>query len=125
MGVWDKWEKPENDGPNYVQIDDEGDEFTGVLVDVQEHVTPKGTFPGQKEDTISPKLIFDVDGEEYVLTAFRTVLKNEILEQQPEIGSTVTIKNLGKPRGKNYVNYRVKVASEAAKREGKKDNEDF
>jgi hypothetical protein len=126
MGVWDAFGEPENDGGNFVNLDDEGDEFTGKLVAVEEHVTPKGTFPGQKEDTVSPKLILEAeDGEEYTLTAFRSVLKNELLELRPRIGDTLYFKNLGKPRNKNYYNYKVKVVSEAPKRGQRDDNEEF
>lgn len=126
MGVWDAFGEPENDGGNFVNLDDEGDEFTGKLVAVEEHVTPKGTFPGQKEDTVSPKLILETeDGEEYTLTAFRSVLKNELLELKPRIGDTLYFKNLGKPRNKNYYNYKVKVVSEAPKRGQQDDNEEF
>ena len=126
MGVWDAFGEPENDGGNFVNLDDEGDEFTGKLVAVEEHVTPKGTFPGQKEDTVSPKLILEAeDGEEYTLTAFRSVLKNELLELRPRIGDTLYFKNLGKPRNKNYYNYKVKVVSEAPKRGQQDDNEEF
>ena len=126
MGVWDVFGEPENDGGNFVNLDDEGDEFTGKLVAVEEHVTPKGTFPGQKEDTVSPKLILETeDGEEYTLTAFRSVLKNELLELKPRIGDTLYFKNLGKPRNKNYYNYKVKVVSEAPKRGQQDDNEEF
>lgn len=126
MGVWDAFGEPENDGGNFVNLDDEGDEFTGKLVAVEEHVTPKGTFPGQKEDTVSPKLILETeDGEEYTLTAFRSVLKNELLELRPRIGDVLYFKNLGKPRNKNYYNYKVKVVSEAPKRGQQDDNEEF
>ena len=126
MGVWDAFGEPETDGGNFVNLDDEGDEFTGKLVAVEEHVTPKGTFPGQKEDTVSPKLILEAeDGEEYTLTAFRSVLKNELLELRPRIGDTLYFKNLGKPRNKNYYNYKVKVVSEAPKRGQRDDNEEF
>lgn len=126
MGVWDAFGEPETDGGNFVNLDDEGDEFTGKLVAVEEHVTPKGTFPGQKEDTVSPKLILETeDGEEYTLTAFRSVLKNELLELRPRIGDTLYFKNLGKPRNKNYYNYKVKVVSEAPKRGQQDDNEEF
>lgn len=126
MGVWDVFGEPESEGGNFVNLDDEGDEFTGKLVAVEEHVTPKGTFPGQKEDTVSPKLILETeDGEEYTLTAFRSVLKNELLELKPRIGDTLYFKNLGKPRNKNYYNYKVKVVSEAPKRGQQDDNEEF
>lgn len=126
MGVWDAFGEPETDGGNFVNLDDEGDEFTGKLVAVEEHVTPKGTFPGQKEDTVSPKLILETeDGEEYTLTAFRSVLKNELLELRPSIGDTLYFKNLGKPRNKNYYNYKVKIVSEAPKRGQQDDNEEF
>jgi len=126
MGVWDAFGEPETDGGNFVNLDDEGDEFTGKLVAVEEHVTPKGTFPGQKEDTVSPKLILEAeDGEEYTLTAFRSVLKNELLALRPRIGDVLYFKNLGKPRGKNYYNYKVKVVSEAPKRGRQDDNEEF
>lgn len=126
MGVWDAFGEPETDGGNFVNLDDEGDEFTGKLVAVEEHVTPKGTFPGQKEDTVSPKLILETeDGEEYTLTAFRSVLKNALLELRPRIGDTLYFKNLGKPRNKNYYNYKVKIVSEAPKRGQQDDNEEF
>lgn len=126
MGVWDAYGEPENEGGNFVNIDDEGDEFQGKLVAVEEHVTPKGTFPGQKEDTLSPKLTLeDEDGVEWTLTAFRSVLKNALLELKPNLGDVIHFKNLGKPRGKNYYNYKVKVVTATAKRSSKQDNEEF
>ena len=126
MGVWDAFGEPESEVGNFVDLNEEGDEFTGKLLAVEEHVTPRGTFPGQKEDTVSPKLILETeDGEEYTLTAFRSVLKNELLELKPRIGDTLYFKNLGKPRNKNYYNYKVKVVSEAPKRGQQDDNEEF
>lgn len=126
MGIWDAFGEPENEGGNFVNLDEEGDEFTGKLLAVEEHVTPKGTFPGQKEDTVSPKLILEgEDGEKYTLTAFRSVLKNELLELRPRIGDVLYFKNLGKPRGKNYYNYKVKVRSQAPTRGQQDDNEEF
>jgi hypothetical protein len=117
MGAWDGFETPENDGPNYVDLED-GESFTGKLVRVEQHVTPAKTFPGQNEDTVSPQLVFDVDGVEWVYTAFQTVIKNEFLTQRPEIGSTLTISRLGKAKGKNYVNFKLKVHTEAPDRDG-------
>lgn len=59
------------------------------------------------------------DGSEVAVHAFHTVLKNELIRQQPNIGERIGIKYLGEQKTKpgskfsSFIGYRVKVDREA------------
>jgi hypothetical protein len=78
-----------------------GDKLVGEVVELDERTNEYGTYPVVTVRTD--------DGEELAFHAFRTVAKNELAKQRPEVGDRIGIKYVGKPEGKDYELYRVKV----------------
>jgi hypothetical protein len=119
MGAWDGFESS-SENVDFVELKETGESFEGTIVEVTSHTTAAGTFPGQKEDTVSPQLVFEDEGEgEKRFTAFNTVVKNKLIDLAPEPGTRIKITRLGKPKGKNYIDWDVKEILTAPKREAK------
>ncbi len=119
MGVWDEFDVDKNEGPNYWKP--EGPEkLRGKIVEI-------GTFKGEDGERF-PQVTLDVDGDDVVVTGFRSILRNELVKAVKEdgvkAGDEIEIDFQGKPAGKRYFVYRVKKLSEAPKRSSKQDNEE-
>ena len=88
---------------------DQGDDdlLVGTVVDID-----RGTSDYEPYPLLT---IIKEDGTEVAVHAFHTVLKNELIRQQPQLGERIGIKYLGeqqtKPgsRFKSFIGYRVKV----------------
>jgi hypothetical protein len=112
MGAWDGFESTAQEN-QFVQLKEDGDEFEGVIASIEPHVIPANTFDYQPEDLTVPRITFE-DGKVYDATT--TVVRNAFIELAPEPGTRVKIKREGKPKGKKYILYTVKVVGEAPKR---------
>lgn len=127
MGAWDGFEST-SENVDFVELKDVGDTFTGTIKEVTSHTTAAGTFPNQKEDVISPQVVFEDEGDgEKRFTAFNTVIKNKFIDLAPEPGTRVKITKLAKPKGRNYFDWELKEISDAPKRaaKGVDDKEEF
>jgi hypothetical protein len=78
-----------------------GDKLIGVVTELAERENEYGRYPIVTVRT--------EDGDELAFHAFRTVAKNELARCRPEVGDRIGIKYLGKPEGKEYELYRIKV----------------
>lgn len=117
MGAWDEFDKPVNEGPNYWNPE-EPEKITGKVLDIDVYEDEEGKR--------FPQLVLEVDGEELTVTAFRSILRNELLEAEPKVGDTLEIDFQGKAPRKRYFVYRVKVLTDAPKRAAKgAGNEEF
>ena len=121
MGAWDNFESTAQDN-QFIQLKEDGAEFEGVIVSIEPHTIPKGTFDHQAQDLIVPRVTFD-DGKIYDATT--TVVRNAFIELAPEPGTRVKIKRLGKPKGKTYIVYSVTEVTDAPTRDGNDKKEDF
>lgn len=113
MGAWDDLGIEANDGPTYWKpADDEPETIQGKVVDL-------GIFVDNDEKK-HPQVTLLVDGEELVVTAFRSILAQELNSiEDLAIGDDLEIKFEGKPKGKRYFVYRVKKLAAAPKRAAK------
>jgi hypothetical protein len=113
MGNWDELGIEKNDGPAYWKpADDTPETIRGKVVDL-------GIFTDQDEKR-HPQVTLEVDGEELVVTAFRSILAQELNSVEDlAIGDELEIKFEGKPKGKRYFVYRVKKIAAAPKRAAK------
>lgn len=113
MGAWDELGIEANDGPTYWKPEDDTPET------IQGKVLDLGIFT-DNEDKKHPQVTLDVDGEEIVVTAFRSILAQELNSiEDLAIGDELQIKFEGKPKGKRYFVYRVKKIGAAPKRAAK------
>lgn len=111
MGAWDELGIEKNEGPDYWNPQ-EPEKITGK-------VTELGVFEDQ-EGKRHPQVVLEVDGEELTVTAFRSILAQELNSVEDlKVGDTITIDFQGKPAGKRYFVYRVKKLTDAPKREAK------
>lgn len=111
MGTWDKYKTDENDQPGFVELKNEGDEFTGVLLSVEDRVIPANTFSYQPEDLTVPSVTFrGRSGRSMKLDLTSTVLRNQFVDEAPEVGDEVTIVRGAIPKGKRYILFTVKVS---------------
>lgn len=120
MAVWDEFETDKNEGGTFWTP--EGPEkLRGKLVEI-------GTYTSEAGERF-PKVTLDVDGNDVIVTGFRSILRNELVrvvkEDGAKVGDEIEIDFQGKPAGKRYFVYRVKKLSEAPKRSSKQDNEEF
>lgn len=113
MGQWDELGIQENDGPNYWKpSDDVPETIRGKVVDL-------GIYTDSEEKR-HPQVTLEVDGEELVVTAFRSILAQELNSVEDlAVGDDLEIKFEGKPKGKRYFVYRVKKYGAAPKRAAK------
>jgi len=79
-----------------------GDAVAGTIVAMSDFDGQYGTYPTVTLDTGGPELV--------MIHAFHAVLKGELARLKPVLGDTLGIKFLGKVDGKDYQNYRVKLA---------------
>lgn len=116
MGAWDGFESS-SENIDFVELKEVGDSFEGTIKEVTSHTTAAGTFPNQKEEVISPQIVFEDEGDgEKRFTAFNTVVKNKFIDLAPEPGTRVKITKFAKPKGRNYFDWEVKVIADAPKR---------
>jgi hypothetical protein len=78
-----------------------GEKLIGEVVDLDERENEYGSYP--------VVTVMTDEGEELAFHAFRTVPKNELAKQRPQVGDRIGIKYFGKPEGKDYELYRIKV----------------
>lgn len=78
-----------------------GNKLIGIVTELDERENDYGTYPIVTVQTD--------DGQELAFHAFRTVARNELAKQRPKVGDRIGIKYEGKPPGKEYELYRVKV----------------
>lgn len=119
MGAWDELGIEKNDGPEYWNPQ-EPEKVTGKVLEL-------GIYE-DNEGKKHPQVVLDVEGEELTVTAFRTILAQELNDVDDlAVGDTLTIDFQGKPKGKRYFVYRVKKVGAAPKRAGKgvDDKEEF
>lgn len=120
MGVWDEFEAPENDTPDYWNPQSP-EKLRGKLVDIDVHVDEEGNR--------FPQVTIEVNGKEIVVTGFRKILRDELLtlvkDDGAVVGDTVEIDFQGQPKGKRYYVYRAHKVAEAPKRGAKADAEEF
>lgn len=104
---WENFEKPEENDNPYVDVATAGAKFKGKIKSVKAKTIPAGTFNYQEEDiTGVPSIEFE-NGQR--LDATQTVLKKELILLAPPVGSTISIVNLGKPKGKSYFDFDVEI----------------
>jgi hypothetical protein len=80
---------------------DAGEKLIGEVVDLDERENEYGSYP--------VVTVLTDEGDELAFHAFRTVAKNELAKQRPQVGDRIGIKYVGKPEGKDYELYRIKV----------------
>lgn len=78
-----------------------GAKLIGEVVDLDERENEYGSYP--------IVTVLTDEGAELAFHAFRTVAKNELAKQRPQVGDRIGIVYLGKPEGKDYELYRIKV----------------
>ncbi len=78
-----------------------GEKLIGEVVELDERENEYGSYP--------VVTVLTDEGEERSFHAFRTVAKNELAKQRPQVGDRIGIVYLGKPEGKDYELYRIKV----------------
>lgn len=75
-----------------------GDVVEGTIVDLTDRTSDFGTYPIVTIDTGDGLVVFH---------AFHTVPRNKLKEQRAQTGDKIGVKYLGKPKGKEYENYRI------------------
>lgn len=117
MGAWDDLDIPKSEGADYWNPQ-EPEKIQGKVLEIGRHTDEEGK--------VHPQLVLDVEGTELTVTAFRTILKQELNElENLAVGDEIEIDFQGKPKGKRYYVYRARKLTAAAKRTAKKDNEEF
>jgi|SRR5690242_2142797 len=119
MGAWDELGIEPNEGPEYWNPQ-EPEKIQGKVLEL-------GVYE-DNEGKKHPQVVLDVDGDEITVTAFRTILAQELNGVDDlKVGDTLSIDFQGKPKGKRYFVYRVKKISDAPKRaaKGAEDKEEF
>ncbi len=119
MGAWDELGIEKNEGPEYWNPQ-EPEKITGKVLEL-------GVYEDQ-EGKKHPQIVLDVNGEELTVTAFRSILAQELNDVDDlEVGDTLQIDFQGKPAGKRYFVYRVKKINDAPKRAkaGAEEKEEF
>lgn len=119
MGAWDELGIEKNDGPTYWNPD-APEKITGKVLEL-------GVYEDQ-EGKRHPQVVLEVDGEELTVTAFRSILAQELNDVDDlKVGDTLRIDFQGKPAGKRYFVYRVTKVGDAPKRtaKGAEEKEEF
>lgn len=119
MGAWDDLGIEKNDGPEYWNPQ-EPEKIQGKVLEL-------GTYTDD-EDKSHPQVVLEVDGEQLTVTAFRTILAQELNSiDDLKVGDEISIDFQGKPKGKRYFVYRVKKINAAPKRaaKGAEEKEEF
>jgi hypothetical protein len=121
MGAWDELGIEASEGPTYWKpADDAPEKIRGKVVEL-------GIFE-DSEGKKHPQVVLEVDGEELTVTAFRSILAQELNGvDNLAVGDDLEISFEGKPKGKRYFVYRVKRHAAAAKRaaKGAEEKEEF
>jgi hypothetical protein len=78
-----------------------GDKLIGEVIDLDERESEYGTYP--------IVIVASDEGEELAFHAFRTVARNELAKQRPQVGDRIGIAYHGKPEGRDYELYRIVV----------------
>lgn len=117
MGAWDHLDIPKNEGSDYWNPQ-EPEKIQGKVLEID-------TYEDQ-EGNLHPQVVLDVDGEELTVTAFRSILKQELNDiDDLSVGDELEIDFQGKPKGKRYFVYRVKKLSAAPKRAKRSSDDEF
>lgn len=119
MGAWDDLGIEAHEGPNYWNPQEP--------TTIQGKVLELGVYE-DADLKKHPQVVLEVDGEEVTVTAFRSILAQELNDVDGlKVGDSLRIAFEGKPSGKRYFVYRVTKITDAPKRaaKGAEEKEDF
>lgn len=101
------WDSPELTMGEYLKFEKPGDEHGGLVTDIRMTTFDDGTK--------APQLVFDIDGEDKIMTCGAVRLKIALVEAKPAVGDHVRVKFTSEERRGNRTirNWDVQVQRKA------------
>lgn len=112
MSEWDEYGESTSEGRSFFSLEP-GESTVIEYVSVKPKTFPAGSFSYQDEDLTVPSVTLrDEEGRDLEWDLLNTTARNRFLELKPESGTMLFVANHGTPKGKRYIAWTVRKATD-------------